>query len=241
MKLELLLILYAVKNKIEAKAKKRWYYQYLPVSLAEGFTLAEVLITLLVIGIVASMVIPAIINDTQDAEFKTAYKKALAVASQVIKQCYSEYLFESSASVNDSIVFSNNFDVFMSKFSVQKKCINSNNKQCWDSTGETSNGAPDFNAHSFIDTSGMAWSLRCPPYSSGWTSNYILVDTNGFKPPNKYGRDRWAWWILDKNNQDHGIPMKISIPGDVSEDSSESTKSFLCPTPPCYYKSWLTQ
>ena len=240
MKLELLLILYAVKNKIEAKAKKRWYYQYLPASLAEGFTLAEVLITLLVIGIVASMVIPAIINNTQDAEFKTAYKKAFAVASQVVKQCYSEYSFEARSSFDDGAANDNNFDVFMTKFAVQKQCVNNNNDQCWDSTGETSNGAPTDNGiHAFIDSAGIAWSARClsDSHNTGCTSNMILVDTNGFKRPNRYGKDRWILWLMDKNNQGStGIPVKVSVPDDYT-----TVNNMYCRTPPCYYKLWLTQ
>ena len=43
-------------------------------SYIKGFTLAEVLITLLIIGVVASLTIPAIINNTQEAENKTVWK-----------------------------------------------------------------------------------------------------------------------------------------------------------------------
>jgi prepilin-type N-terminal cleavage/methylation domain-containing protein len=48
----------------------------------KAFSLAEVLITLLVIGVVAGLTIPAIINDTQEKEFQTAYKKKYAEFSQ---------------------------------------------------------------------------------------------------------------------------------------------------------------
>ena len=40
-----------------------------------GFTLAEVLLTLVVIGIVASLTIPSIIQNIQDANLKIAWKK----------------------------------------------------------------------------------------------------------------------------------------------------------------------
>ena len=43
-----------------------------------GFTLAEVLITLGIIGVVAAMTIPTLISNTNGAQFKTAYKKALS-------------------------------------------------------------------------------------------------------------------------------------------------------------------
>lgn len=42
-----------------------------------GFTLAEVLITLAIIGVVATMTLPALMSNTQEQQAKTAYKKAI--------------------------------------------------------------------------------------------------------------------------------------------------------------------
>ena len=47
-----------------------------------GFTLAEVLITLGIIGVVAAMTMPTLINQTNGAQYKAAFKKALSVISQ---------------------------------------------------------------------------------------------------------------------------------------------------------------
>ncbi len=49
-----------------------------------AFTLAEVLITLGIIGVVAAMTMPTLLNSTQGAQYRTAYKKALSVLSQAI-------------------------------------------------------------------------------------------------------------------------------------------------------------
>jgi len=49
-----------------------------------GFTLAEVLITLGIIGVVAAMTIPSLMNQTGQAEFKTGMKKALSVLNQAV-------------------------------------------------------------------------------------------------------------------------------------------------------------
>src|SRR5574344_352750 len=49
-----------------------------------GFTLAEVLITLGIIGVVAAMTMPTLMNATNGAQFKTAYKKALSEISQAV-------------------------------------------------------------------------------------------------------------------------------------------------------------
>lgn len=53
-----------------------------------GFTLAEVLITLLIIGVVASVILPNIINETKDAEFKTTWKKTYASINQAYSHPY---------------------------------------------------------------------------------------------------------------------------------------------------------
>ncbi len=52
--------------------------------MKKGFTLAEVLITLAIIGIVAALTIPSVVMNTQSQEFKTGLKKAVAVMNQAI-------------------------------------------------------------------------------------------------------------------------------------------------------------
>lgn len=49
-----------------------------------AFTLAEVLITLGIIGVVAAMTMPTLMNQTNGAQYKAAYKKALSAISQAI-------------------------------------------------------------------------------------------------------------------------------------------------------------
>ncbi len=52
-------------------------------SFRGGFTLAEVLITLGIIGVVAAMTMPTLLNSTNGAQYRTAYKKALSVLSRL--------------------------------------------------------------------------------------------------------------------------------------------------------------
>src|SRR5574344_485196 len=49
-----------------------------------GFTLAEVLIVLGIIGVVAAMTIPTLMNQTGQAEFKTGFKKVVSTLNQAI-------------------------------------------------------------------------------------------------------------------------------------------------------------
>ena len=67
-----------------------------------GFTLAEVLITLGIIGVVAAMTIPTLISNTNGAQFKTAYKKALSTLNQaaVMNVALEDYDFSSLVADN---------------------------------------------------------------------------------------------------------------------------------------------
>lgn len=49
-----------------------------------GFTLAEVLITLVIIGVIAAMTVPTLMNNTQGQENKTAFKKAISAMNQAL-------------------------------------------------------------------------------------------------------------------------------------------------------------
>jgi len=52
---------------------------------SKAFTLAEVLTTLMVIGVVAAMTIPTLINSTEDQQHRVALKKAVSVLGQAIQ------------------------------------------------------------------------------------------------------------------------------------------------------------
>ena len=50
-----------------------------------AFTLAEVLITLMIIGIVAALTIPSVISNAEQQQFKTGLKKAVSVLNSAIQ------------------------------------------------------------------------------------------------------------------------------------------------------------
>ena len=52
--------------------------------MKKGFTLAEVLITLAIIGVVAAISIPSVISNSQQSEFKTGLRKAISVLNSAI-------------------------------------------------------------------------------------------------------------------------------------------------------------
>ena len=54
------------------------------MKISKAFTLAEVLITLAIIGVVAALSIPSVISNTQQQEFKTGLRKAVSVLNSAI-------------------------------------------------------------------------------------------------------------------------------------------------------------
>jgi len=239
-----IILLHAVKNKIQTSAKQKWYYKYLPDKVAKGFTLAEVLLALLVIGIVASLVIPAAITDFQNAEFKTTYKKAFSAASIATKQAFANGLFVSRRNVYDQEPTLYNFNVFKNQFSVAKECMNNNNNKCWNPSGEHActnacsptypQGVPTVTSRAFIDNSGMAWSL----YTN--SEDIILVDTNGDKAPNRFGKDRWMFVFKTQQNQRITVGLPYKIAPYYNRDQMYPD-NMACHYPPCNFISWLTQ
>ena len=56
-----------------------------------GFTLAEVLITLGIIGVVAAMTIPTLIQNTNSVKFASQFKKSISTLSQAALMSQAQY------------------------------------------------------------------------------------------------------------------------------------------------------
>ena len=74
--------------------------------MKKAFTLAEVLITLAIIGIVAALTIPSVISNYQQQEFKTGLKKAVSVLNEAIQTNIAQegetpYEFNRNISIED--------------------------------------------------------------------------------------------------------------------------------------------
>ena len=62
-----------------------------------AFTLAEVLITLGIIGIVAAMTLPVVTTKVNNIKFKSGFKKSLSVLNQAVNLNKAKYDFDFSS------------------------------------------------------------------------------------------------------------------------------------------------
>lgn len=215
----------------------RLFFKDARFDVIKAFTLSEVLITLAIIVIVTALVLPPLVNNIQDAQFKTAYKKAFSVASQAVLSANQKDLFAYANGEGDYTDQLANFQAFMSQFEVVKKCINSDGYECWSSSGEKLMSTyPDQYSYAFIDSSGMSWAM----YYGGLL--IIFVDTNGFKKPNQAGKDRFILYAKsgepgEPSYGGTGIPNKIKPAPDNSWACSSPN---VCATQNNFYNtSWL--
>ena len=65
-----------------------------PTPAEEGFTLAEVLITLGIIGVVAAMTIPTLIANTRSQQYRSKFKKTVSTLSQAARMSQAQYGFD---------------------------------------------------------------------------------------------------------------------------------------------------
>ena len=185
----------------------------------KGFTLAEVLITLLIIGIVAALTIPSVISNYQQQEFKTGLKKAVSVLNEAIqvniaqdgetpyenKNLFS-YLQKHMSVLNTGYVhtFDNYFNIVF--YTTDGIRYETNDEGNYSNIKMHETGLP-FQSYKF-SKQGNTGSGYCGSYglnnnvhNTVQTPCLLIVDVNGNRKPNppglsKYsGSNNWA----DKN------------------------------------------
>jgi len=151
-----------------------------------GFTLAEVLITLGIIGVVAAMTIPTLMNQTGQAEFKTGVKKAISVLNQAITMNVAMDSTDFSALTVTGTAAGSVYNMFNARMNVVSTIAGTT----------TSLGTPFQTAGNYIlflndgmaitFATDMSNTTACTaPVQSGASKCRIVVDVNGLKKPNK--------------------------------------------------------
>ena len=157
-----------------------------------GFTLAEVLITLVIIGVIAAMTVPTLMNNTNSQEFRSALKKAISALNQAVTMHYAlEGELVSEYNSAESVVS----NIFAARLNV----INSTSAST--AVWATTEGDGACSGQVFITADGIAYCIQnfasANDASTGACDNFgnnpctaaaganVLIDVNGLKKPNK--------------------------------------------------------
>ena len=137
-----------------------------------GFTLAEVLVTLMIIGVIAAMTIPSLMQNTAQQEFKAAYKKAISMLNQAVTLNYA-------LDGEDATVFSGaNFVHLLTK---RLNVMSSGSDYVYTADGMYVKVLTD------VGVTGVPALGACTTDGEGATTPCAAVqlDVNGLKGPNK--------------------------------------------------------
>ena len=170
------------------------------IKTKNAFTLAEVLITLVIIGVVAALTIPTAINKYKEQELKSQFKKAYSIIKQAIYKT-EMYDFQGYAACYYGIGVSSNvtgchsfFSHLANNLSLQKVCNNHSLSQgcipVYQSypTSEGCAGFGEYNLNNYYKTYVLADGQIFIPYGGGQMPLF-LIDINGHKGPNASGKD----------------------------------------------------
>lgn len=168
---------------------------------AKAFTLAEVLITLGIIGIVAAITVPVLMHNIQDRQLKEAAKAAYSKASQAVQQLKSDQGGDLSSFTGNAYGLKT---ALMNYFKVIKDCnyyscvTPANPSSAYNSLSHNqSDTNRTMSAGQFITTDGMFWGMSYDLVTGYIT---ILVDVNGYQnKPNTFGRDTFMFELINDN------------------------------------------
>lgn len=195
-------------------------------SMHLAFTLAEVLIVLGIIGIIAELTIPDLYANFQKQVYITSAKKAYSVLSSATSSLiYDNSGIWDNSSADGAVLSKNMADSYSKYFSyIKKDYIENILTQGWlgyeSSTIVLPNNS-NSQRYAILLKDGMILrfysSQNC---SSGTTSGYYIcgdinLDVNGNKKPNMYGKDVYTFDIVKTSDGVYKI-----LPSGVGIDSS---------------------
>ncbi len=181
-----------------------------------GFTLAEVLITLVIIGVIAAMTIPSLMNKTNEQETVVAVKKAYSIISQAYQRVIAENgeINPSSLGSDDKEASKTLGKMFVKQLNTQKVCGQTSDGDCFgegmykffngddwgDWNAKTEDGWYDYKIRL---SDGMSVGIfgRFAYINVGNNDalqnclGHISVDVNGNKGPNTLGKDVFQFWV----------------------------------------------
>ncbi len=190
------------------------------LSRKSAFTLAEVLITLGIIGVVAAMTMPSLIHKYQEKVRIQQYKKAMSLISQAVAsqyaangayfECYYGNGYSNTWSQCDEMLNDIQKYLKVSKF-CEKNAFNNGCIPDYDGMDtmlkDSDNNMSDEDIQNLVGIYCEGFSKNqiknnpalvladgtiIVPYLPGWALMLFLLDINGKKGPNKWGYDMFT-------------------------------------------------
>ncbi len=188
-----------------------------------GFTLAEVLITLGIIGVVAALTLPTLINRIQNKVLENQTKHFYALFTQALKRYMADqgtdslshtplhYSYDEENYEQDELNYQNankEIDRFVKSYlKVAKICnVNENPYDCFSEkitnlAGVKSENYVYLSDNTYVLIDGYTLAISAPNTEYPGT---IKFDVNGKKGPNVGGRDIWYLSIFHDGSIDEG-------------------------------------
>ena len=201
--------------------------------LSNGFTLAEVLVTLGIIGIVAALTLPMVIENYKKQETVSRLKKAYTTMTQALKLSEidnGEMEYWDLSSCSNGVEF---FEKYWKKyFKIAKICYTpgdcnyeSNDPFSSLSGGHSNTSLTGQYRTPFITNDGIVYIFSFLQ-GTGTPDNGIMVDINGSKPPNTYGKDLFTF----RRTTDKGIIPNCfdKTENEVKSDCSKNGAGVCC-------------
>ncbi|MBR6163200.1 prepilin-type N-terminal cleavage/methylation domain-containing protein [bacterium] len=196
-----------------------------------GFTLAEVLITLVIIGVIAAITVPSLINKTNNQETVAKLKKAYSTLAQAVK--LSEIDNGSTDNWDYSLSSENFYKQYLKKYVINTKEFGYVDleslgiKYYWPNGTEIGSGYELYGGlYRFILNDGISIYFG----NSYDTFRALYVDINGAKKPNKMGKDLFVFSIQkDYKFTPYGFGNSNQSFGTVANrDVLKGTNSHAC-------------
>lgn len=207
--------------------------------MKKAFTLAEVLITLGIIGVVAAITIPGLITEHQKRATVTKLERAISVLNQAYKLSYDdvgEPSVEESFGMGSIEYFKTYWEPYIKTALVCKS---------YSHCGYDSNAPWKFANGTASQTAAVAENARTTFYTldgilyviftAGGSDNglvkisYILVDLNGGGKPNKIGKDVFYLTRVTDNGGGGVQPYGYNLPDrNVNQICSKTSSGMYC-------------
>ena len=207
--------------------------------IKSGFTLAEVLITLGIIGVVAAMTLPSLVNNYKKQQVITSLQKTYSVLNQAFRMSQAENesyeYWEEAYKMGPGEYFDKYWKPY---FKISRSC--NSYKECgypaytpWLlANGQASTLAvvvPSLRT-TFFTPDGVLIAISAFTGSTdlddgGAIDNSIYVDVNGSKRPNQYGKDMFVFVRTKKGIMPYGYSKDEDT---IDEDCSSKGTGYRC-------------